>query len=93
VFGTHIGVVTPELGCVPSSVSALGGLDTWVQQLYTTPRSVADKRQTHGNVDSMRRWVVLEHWLGVVDGVWHSHRVFGTHIGLGRWFETWVALI
>ena len=64
--GTHIGclartsgVVTPELGRVPPSVSTLGGVDTWVQQLYTVPQSVADKRQVHGNMDGVCRWVLV----------------------------------
>jgi len=82
--------------------STLGGVDTWVQHLYTVPQSADDKRQVHGNMagTDVRRWVLLEHWLKVVNGVlaltsgvWHSHRAFGTPAGLGRWFETWVALI
>jgi len=76
------GVVTPKLGRVPPSVSTLGGVETWVQQLYTVPQSVADKRQVHGNMDSVRCWVVLEHWRGGrrclarTSGVWHAHRVW-----------------
>ena len=45
--GTHTSSM-----CVPTFFSVLGGINTWVQHLYSVPHDTGDKPQTGGNTSS-----------------------------------------